>query len=129
MERLGPNEMPITLKIEKRTLSVQLASIFKCTEQKLRTRAKRGVQTKRNKGGRPKAAKKEHLDDASVIIRGLIFTDDLLSTPKLHTFLRDIFAGLGTTRLQEIKSGTDVPQSGTLSIKTIDKYLKIIKTL
>ena len=103
-----------------------LSTMCGCSVQKLRTRSERGVGTQRSKGGRPRAAKKDDLEDAEAIIQGQILTDEVLSTPQIRNLLRDIFSGLGTTRLQEITSGADVPQSGTLSKDTINKYLRII---
>ena len=76
--------------------------MFNCSTQKLRTGNHRGVGTARSKGGRPKAARKEHLEDASAIIQGHIFIDEALSTTQLYYLLRDIFPGLETRNVSYV---------------------------
>ena len=90
------------------------AEMFNVSKNQVRRLSKKGIDTPSSKDGRPKAATKEILEDAANIIQAHALSDDVLSKKQCHELLRDLFAGLGTSRLNKIKSGVPIASAGVL---------------
>ena len=114
------------LRIELAVSYNLAAEMFNVSKNQVRRLSKKGIDTPSSKDGRPKAATKEILEDAANIIQAHALSDDVLSKKQCHELLRDLFAGLGTSRLNKIKTGVPIASAGVLSKKTVERYLKQI---
>jgi hypothetical protein len=79
-------------------------------------REKKG-NTAKIKPGRKPAMKPGDADYFTALVSGHAISDEVLDQDQQRSLLRDIFAGLKGSRLDDIKSGKSMPSSGVFTTK------------